>query len=30
MSDFDPGHSADVVTNCAEISDEEVRKRGRR
>lgn len=30
MSEVDLGHSADVMTDCGQISDEEVRKRGRR
>jgi len=30
MIDLDPGHLADVVTDCGQIIDEEVRKKGRR
>lgn len=30
MNEVDLGHSADVVTDCGQISDEEVRKKGRR
>lgn len=30
MSGLDPRHSANVMTDCGQIIDEEVKKRGRR